>query len=259
MTAESIYRYTPEHALIPTGKPETHLLVADSWLTENGYTRALHLHRERFASSCNQLAGIRENDIIPFWEKAIATIPETGQWFPRIELAGSSRKPVFQFRIRKAPPLHLTIRLIACRIPDFRKKPRHKGPDLDKAVMIRKNILETGAEEGILTTPEGFILEGLTTSILWWEDGTLCTVPPSYRILPGITSRLVQTIAIRGNIPVACRRKKLQDLNHHEVWAVNALHGIRRAIDWEHSPFTTSVQTDIDSWRKALDNFNEKI
>ncbi len=259
MPAKSIYRYTPDGTLVSIDEPEPRLLVADSWLAKEGHVRALHLHRRRFLSSCTELAGIHEKTVAPFWEKALEKIPKTGLWFPRIELAGTVRQPAFQLRIRKAPPLHSTVRLIDCHIADFRKKPRHKGPDLDRMGAIRRILLDKGAEEGILTTPEGYILEGLTTNILWWENNTLCSAPSAYRILPGITGKLVQLVALRNNIPVVRRKRKLQDLNNREVWAVNALHGIRRAVNWACSPFRTTSHVDIGHWRNALENFNEKI
>ena len=167
------------------------------------------------------------------------TFPRPALWFPRIELAGSAGNPVFQLRIRKAPALHHTIRLHHSHFADFRKMPRRKGPDLAKCIAMRRNILPAGAEEALITTAQGFILEGLTTTILWWENGTLCHVPPSCRILPGITGQLILRIAGQNGIPVAARMRKPHELNRREVWAVNALHGIRRVINWERTPFQT--------------------
>ena len=256
---EPVFQYTSAKRFVPADKPEPDLLVADSWLVAEGYVRALRHHRNRFLSSCRQLAGIGENGTIPVWEKALELVPRTGCFFPRIELAGKPGQAIFQIRIRKAPPVCRTIRLIDCRITDSRKAPRHKGPDLQKMSAIRQNILKTGADEGILTTAKGFLLEGLTTSIMWWEGQTLCTVSPAHRVLPGITVQLVQSVAASGNIRLAYRQRKPEDLNECEVWAVNALHGIRRAVNWEQSPFKTSSHTDIDFWQKAIDRFMEKI
>ena len=259
MTDETIYQYRPGNRLVPVDEPETVLLVADSWLVGNGQTRALHLHRKRFLSSVLSLTTMQEPDIVPFWDTAMTHIPSTGLWFPRIELAGSIHHPVFQFRLRKAPSIHHTIRLHEGYLADFRKTPRHKGPDLARCVAMRRDILSSGAEEALITTTQGFILEGLTTTILWWENGTLCHVPPSCRILPGITCRLILRIAARNGIPTACRMRKPHELNHREVWAVNALHGIRQVISWEHSPIQTEAHSDIGYWREALESFREPV
>ncbi len=256
---ETIYRYSAEKELIPTAEPAENLMVADSWLVSDGHVRALHLHQQRFTSSCTQLAGIKPDDITGFWHQAMQKLPEEGLWFPRIELAGNIRQPVLQLRIRKAPDIHQDIRLINCGLKDFRKKPRHKGPDLTELMTVRKVMMEQGADDAILTTPKGFLLEGLTTSLLWWEGKTLCTTPLSRRVLPGITCQLLRLIAEQENIAFACRFRKPATLNGCDVWAVNALHGIRRVVDWKHSPFRPSVQTDIEDWRKKLDQFMKKV
>ena len=89
MSAEVIYQYHPGKTLVPVDAPETVLRIADSWLVRDGQTRALHWHRQRFLSSVLSLTTIHERDITPFWDAAMACIPEAGLWFPRIELAGS--------------------------------------------------------------------------------------------------------------------------------------------------------------------------
>lgn len=116
-----------------------------------------------------------------------------------------------------------------------------------------------GADDAILSTSTGFLLEGLTTSIFWWEGSTLCTTSPSRRVLPGVTSQLLRFIAEEENIPFAHRFRKPDDLNGFEVWAVNALHGIRRVVVWEKSPFQTSSHIDIDFWRQKLDKFTKPV
>lgn len=259
MTNESIFQYTAEKELVIAGKPEEKLLVADSWLITNGCVRALHLHRQRFFSSCIELAECDPWMLSDFWNAAIETLPKTGSWFPRIELAGNLSCPVFQIRIRPAPAIHSTIRLIDYKGKDFRKLPRHKGPDLMKLISARNQIVEQGADEAILTSSKGFLLEGLTTSIAWWEGSTLCTTSPSRRVLPGVTSQLLRVIAEQEKIPFAHRFRKPDDLNGFDVWAVNALHGIRRVVDWEKSPFQTSSHIDIDFWRQKLDKFTKPV
>ncbi len=56
--AETVYQYSAEKELFFTTEPENKLLVADSWLVHDGCVRALHLHRQRFFSSCIELAVI---------------------------------------------------------------------------------------------------------------------------------------------------------------------------------------------------------
>ena len=257
--AETVYQFNIKKRLSSTNEPAEKLLVADSWLVKDGCVRALHLHRHRFFSSCIELAGTSPDILNEFWNAAIGKLPKTGSWFPRIELAGNLCCPVFQIRIRPAPAIHSTIRLIDYESRDFRKLPRHKGPDLANLISARKKIMGQGADDAILSTSTGFLLEGLTTSIFWWEGSTLCTTSPSRRVLPGVTSPLLRFIAEEENIPFAHRFRKPDDLNGFEVWAVNALHGIRRVVVWEKSPFQTSSHIDIDFWRQKLDKFTKPV
>ena len=48
---------------------------------------------------------------------------------------------------------------------------------------------EQGADEALLVTPHGRVLEGPTTSFFYVLDGALCTPPLSDRILDSITRR----------------------------------------------------------------------
>jgi branched-chain amino acid aminotransferase len=50
---------------------------------------------------------------------------------------------------------------------------------------------EAGAEEALLVTPHGRVLEGPTTSFFYVLDGELCTPPLSERILDSISRRIL--------------------------------------------------------------------
>ena len=72
------------------------------------------------------------------------------------------------------------------------------------------------------------MLEGGTTSLLWWREGTLCAPPPRAPVLPGITRSLLLAHAAA----VAFENVTPADLAGLEVWAVNALYGIRPVTAW---------------------------
>ena len=60
---------------------------------------------------------------------------------------------------------------------------------------------EQGADEALLVTPHGRILEGPTTSFFYVLDGELCTPPLSDRILDSITRRtLLEVIDVHERI-----------------------------------------------------------
>ena len=94
MSNESIFQYTTEKELVIAGKPEEKLLAADSWLVKDGYVRALDMHRQRFFSSCMELAGTSPDILNDFWNSAIGKLPVHGfrvsNW-PEIYLAPFSR------------------------------------------------------------------------------------------------------------------------------------------------------------------------
>jgi branched-chain amino acid aminotransferase len=53
---------------------------------------------------------------------------------------------------------------------------------------------EQGADEALLVTPHGRVLEGPTTAFFYVLDGTLCTPPLEDRILDSITRRVLLTV-----------------------------------------------------------------
>jgi branched-subunit amino acid aminotransferase/4-amino-4-deoxychorismate lyase len=115
---------------------------------------------------------------------------------------------------------------------DPRTVPRRKGPDLDVLARLRQRAVAEGADEAVLIAPSGVVLEGIHSSVLWWEDDTLCLPSPQLPVLAGVTVALIQEHAQRTGIRVAHRERTLADLDDREVWLVNALHGIRPVTEW---------------------------
>lgn len=208
----------------------TKLLVADSFLLDDGRVRGIDLHRERFVGSC-AAAGVDAN---AFWVDVIARLPRGGRWFPRVELSTDRE---LCLRLRPAPPLGGQVRVSRYDGPDPRVAPTVKGPDLDvlgelKALAYKENQ----ADEVLLTGPGGVVLEAAYSAILWWEGETLCLPPSDLPILPSVTTRLLRSLAADRSTPVAERRRTLDGLAGREVWLVNALHGIRPVAVWIDGP-----------------------
>lgn len=250
-TSETLFRHTTD-SLQPAESGQEKLLVADSFLVDEGMARAPEQHAIRFFHSCRKLGGIPESALRQFWMLAMQAIPARGQWFPRLELVRTAGALCLQIRLRPAPPLQQTVRLTDCAMPDKRTCPRHKGPDISQLSEKRKAILAAGGSEGIICTPARYLLEGLFSSILWWENDTLCQTPPSKRVLPSVTASLIREIALKTGVPFAWRFRRCHELNGCETWAVNALHGIRSAVNWEHAPWHVPEQTIRDDWQNRL-------
>ncbi|MDX2543961.1 aminotransferase class IV [Streptomyces sp. WI04-05B] len=236
------------------------LAVADSWLLRDGRVRGLGRHRERFLRACGDSGGPSLRQLIDFWRDMTDALPRTGEWFPRVELGAESRE--LRLLLRHAPPLGTGVRAWAAGQLDPRTVPRRKGPDLDILGRVRQRASTEGADEAVLITPSGLVLEGVTSSLLWWEDDTLCLPSPQLPVLAGVTVALIQERAQRTGIRVAHRERTLADLEDREVWLVNALHGIRPVTEWtgEVKPLLRAGRAvRAAEWRQWLEGLAEPV
>ncbi|WAU81771.1 aminotransferase class IV [Streptomyces sp. Qhu-G9] len=256
-TAEGLLAWIPGRGLIAGLAADTQLLAADSWLLRDGRVRGLDRHRERFLRACGDCGGPSLDQLTEFWRDMTAALPRTGTWFPRVELVAGSLQ--LRLLLRYAPPLAPEVRVWAAGQLDPRTVPRRKGPDLDVLARVRQRAAGQGAEEAVLIAPSGFVLEAATSSVLWWEDDTLCLPPQQLPILAGVTSGLVQEQALRGGIRLAHRERTLAQLAGREVWLLNALHGIRPVAGWEGRQMDVGAAPRAKEWREWLDGLMEAL
>lgn len=203
----------------------TELLAADSWLVVDGRVRALDRHWARFSAACAE-HGV---DTQAFRAQAERAVPAQGRWFPRVELRADGELAV---QVRPAPPREPTVVAWIADVPDPRRAPKIKGPDLERLAALRERAAAHGAGEAVLSDAGGRLLEGAYTSLLWWEGETLCAVPDDAPILPGITRALL--IELAGTVEL--RRPAPGELAGRETWLVSALHGIRAVTRWVGGP-----------------------
>jgi branched-subunit amino acid aminotransferase/4-amino-4-deoxychorismate lyase len=218
------------------------LLVADSFLLDDGRVRGLELHRSRFGNSCAR-HGVR---VEYFWTKSVAAFPQQGRWFPRFEL-GADRE--LRLRMRPAPRLGTDVSVRVYDGPDPRREPRIKGPDLDLLGELRESA---DADDVLLCGAGGLVLEAAYASLLWWEGEVLCLPPQGLRVLPSVTVALLRRIAAERGVAVAERARRPADLDGAEAWLVNALHGIRPVRAWAGSALVAGVPARAAAWRDAL-------
>ena len=216
------------------------LLVADSWLVTDGRVRAFAAHRRRFARSCQVRAGEAQAASDHFWDALVELLPRTGDWFPRVELVDGGPSQTadvlhLRFRVRPAPSRGATVVVWDPQVPDARTHPQIKGPDLDQLGELRTKALALGAQEVILTDEAGYVIEAANSSVFWWEDGALWTPASAVVPLEGVTAGLVAESAQRRGITVRSRPVTRAELEAHEVWLTNALHGIRAVSEWRMS------------------------
>jgi branched-chain amino acid aminotransferase len=93
---------------------------------------------------------------------------------------------------------------------------------------------EQGADEALLVTPHGRVLEGPTTSFFYVLDGSLCTPPLSDRILDSITRRALLHVTDAGERittleDVAAATEAFLASSLREVHPVHAIDGVALA------------------------------
>lgn len=226
--------------------------VADSWLVSDGSTLALDLHRSRFMTGVPR-GRFLQLDPGAFWEAAIAAIPRTGDWFPRVELRTQLLRPQLLFRLREAPARSRSIVLATHRGRDPRTAPRIKGPDLEAMVRLRTGVQRHGADEAVILTPEGFVAEGSTTCLAWWRGDALAIPQDDIARIDSVTVRSVLALAAATGVDVLREEARPEDLEGCEVWALNALHGIRIVTAWIDGPATAEEPGRLETWRRRLD------
>jgi branched-subunit amino acid aminotransferase/4-amino-4-deoxychorismate lyase len=165
----------------------TDLLAADSWLVDDGRARAVERHWARFGATCAE-HGVDAAALGEFRAQVEEELPARGRWFPRVELRADG---ALALALRPAPAREATIVAWVADVPDPRREPRRKGPDLQRLAELRERAAAYGAGEAVIADGDGRLLEGAYTSLLWWEGETLWAVPDDAPILPGVTRALL--------------------------------------------------------------------
>lgn len=238
---------------------ETRILAADSWLVSDGNTLAIDLHRDRFFAAVErqQPAPAAELALGDFWSAAIAAIPRVGDQFPRVELQLLRDAPMLVLRQRPAPELKLSVTVTSHPGADPRSQPTIKGPDTTALLHARTQAQQRGADEAIILSPEGFIVEGAYSAMLWWRGGILCAPSPELERVDSVTARSVIALATALGVDVHYESVAPDALDGLEVWALSALHGIRIVTAWVDGPALAEEPGRLSNWRARLDRLRK--
>ena len=248
-TLESLLRWTGRELEPAAVVRPAALLVADSWLVDEGYERAADAHWARFRGSCAQL-GAEPAQLRRFEAAARAALPAQGRWFPRVELTADG----LALRLRGAPGAGACdqARVIVGARGDPRRHPRRKGPDLELLARLRAQAHGQGADELLLCGDDGRLYEGALSSLLWWEGDALCTTPDEHA-LPGVTRALLLARARERGVELRVRAPLPAELEGRETWLTSALHGIRVVSAWLSPRIEAGAATRAPAWREELD------
>ena len=224
------------------------IVAADSWFVTGGRALALDLHRSRFLASAPEAAA--------FWDAVIAAIPREGDWFPRVELHEPTRMIL---RLRSAPERTRSVTLATWSGADPRQVPMVKGPDLERLQAVRTTVQPSGADEAVILSPDGYVVEGAYSALLWWRGDILCGPLDELARIDSVTARSVLTLARALGIDTHEEAVTPAELDGVELWALNALHGIRIVTSWIDGPALAERPGRLAQWRTRMDALRKPV
>lgn len=256
----------------------TELLVADSFRvrlnpkTHAAEVRGLARHLGRFSTSVLECWPGAAERLDAFLAEALPRIAAYGEGFPRLELWGDpdamhteARDPELRLSLRPSPELRDTIELRTAHGVSL-EHPGRKGPNISRLAELNRDLVC----EALLLDREGRVLEGATTSLIWWTDDTdesghfvkLRWKKPANRV-DSVTEGLLQEAAQKRLVGVKPNRQRTGSLSEgrptptelarYEVWAVNALHGIRPVTSIDGIALPDPVPRRLKWFREALE------
>lgn len=228
---------------------EDSLSVADSFLVTSGLVRGLDKHLVRFANSIEDEKTKRQ--LPSFFSEVVKLIPQTSDWFPRVEYRAMQPEGQRLFlRLRDAPERTETCTLWTSDEADPRQNPKIKGPDLAYGQRLRRAANLHGAEEAVIVDSAGHIADGALSSIVWWQEEVLYGPDEATNWLPSVTRELVFEIAAQAGYQTQEVRARPEDLEGCEVWTLSALQGIRGVTRW--GSLTLGSLSMLSPFRKRL-------
>jgi hypothetical protein len=240
----------------------TAILAADSWLVVDGAALTLSLHHDRFLAAVD---AVIDSGVYPslhpgwaaeaerFWNTTIAEIPREGEWFPRVQLQSVEGVQSFASLSRPAPPRTRSAVVASHRGADPRTHPTLKGPDLERMLSIRQQAQERGADEAIILSPEGYVVEGAYSALVWWRGSILCTPSAELARIDSVTAKALLSLAAALGTELHTESVTPSELDGTELWALSALHGPRIVTRWVDGPQLAELPGRLALWRSRLE------
>jgi branched-subunit amino acid aminotransferase/4-amino-4-deoxychorismate lyase len=208
------------------------VLVADSFLVQDGKIRSLQLHIDRFLRGLALKAPELEPSFNSFLDQSLALIPRTGRYFPRIEVQYREERTLV-FTLRDAPEQLGPATLWTYPKPDPRADLSVKGPELALGSALRALAQLEGADEAILLNSYGEVSEGALSSLVWWRGDVLCAPSNEIPWLESVTRQEIFQIAQSMGIQTMLEHRRPEELVGLELWLLSSLQGIRVVTKWQ--------------------------
>jgi branched-subunit amino acid aminotransferase/4-amino-4-deoxychorismate lyase len=97
----------------------------------------------------------------------------------------------------------------------------HKTTRREQFGRALANARRTGAQDAVLVTADGFVAEGTSWNLFWWDNGDLCTPAADLGILPGLGRRRLMELT-----DVKEERVPSAALDGRSLFLANAVRGI---------------------------------
>jgi len=236
--------------LIPQDSYEK-VLVADSFLVEDGKVRSFQLHLDRFIRGLELKTPELRDSFDLFLDQAIALIPRVGRYFPKLEVQDKNT-PTFVFTLRDAPEQLGPATLWTYPYPDPRKDLSVKGPELSLGYEIRTLAQSKGADEAVLLNEYGEISEGSLSSLIWWRGDVLGAPGDEIPWLESVTRQEIFQIAESMGIQTMLEHRRPEELIGLELWLLSSLQGIRVVKNWLEVSHDFAEGNHVASFEKRL-------
>jgi len=133
-------------------------------------------------------------------------------------LPQNASKPTLFMSLRPAPkisrkiPVQWNLMFSAFHLMAGDPLAHYKTANKLPQVLARAEAAATGANEALLTSTDGFVVEGASSNLFWVKRGVIFTPPLAAGILPGVTRAVVFEIASGLKIPIRQQNIRSRDL-----------------------------------------------
>ncbi len=125
----------------------------------------------------------------------------------------------------------------AVTVAAVRDLPQVKATSYLTAITARRQAIEQAADEALLTTADGNILEGTSTNVFAVVAGTLVTPPVRDGLLAGVTRAVILELATAHNLPHEVRSLHVDELlAAEEAFVTASVRGIVPLVQVDGQP-----------------------